>query len=70
MPSGKDVGLDRKIPLILPSEWRRRDGRGARGGEKMRRSEDVGRIKYDSSDVMMGCLICILAFLSAKFYSS
>lgn len=56
VPSGSALGFDKNNPLICPSTFRRRAGRGARAGVKTKRSELVGRNKWLSSAVMTGIL--------------
>ena len=56
MPSARADGDDKKTPLMFPSIFNLVEGRGASGGEKIRMSEAVGRIKCDSSAVIRGSL--------------
>ena len=46
-----------KRPLMLPSIFNRVDGRVDDGGEKIRMSDAVGRIKWDPLGVNMGSLL-------------
>lgn len=54
-PAGRAEGSEMKMPRI-PSIFRRVEGRGAKGGEKMARSEGPARRRWVSSGVIIGSL--------------
>lgn len=53
--AGRAEGSEMKMPRI-PSIFRRVEGRGANGGEKMARSEGPARRRWVSLGVMIGSL--------------